>query len=153
MRAARLASTLLLLPLPFLAGCDDDIYGIGRHDFEGVYSYAGTVDNELGDVVVGEIVITRQRGSRALVTLEWSYLDQGVEIVTISTDRPADAELWSDGRIRFDFEGDLFMDDDVVSFRLEHDGRLENGTLTGFWRLTTGLPTDDTGTFTASRQH
>jgi hypothetical protein len=149
MKSARLAALVLL---PFLAGCDGDVFGIGR-DFEGVYAYAGTVDQELGDAVIGEFVITRQRHDRALVSLDWSYLDQGVEIVRITTQNPADAELWSDGRIRFDFEGELITNGEVVNFRLEHDGQLHRGTMTGFWRLTTGLPTNDTGTFTASRNN
>jgi len=149
MKAARVAAVAVL---PFLGGCEADFLGIGMRDFEGVYSYAGTVDDALGDVVIGGFVITRQRHDHAEVTIDWSYLDQGVEVVSIATELPATAELWADGRIRFDFEGDLVTNGRVVRFRLEHDGELRAGTMTGYWRLSTGLPTDDSGTFTARRE-
>jgi hypothetical protein len=149
MKAARVAAVAVL---PFLGACEADFLGVGMRDFEGVYSYAGTVDEALGDVVVGDLVITRQRHDHAEVTIDWSYFDGGVEVVNIATAEPATAELWADGRIRFDFEGDLLTNGRVVPFRLEHDGELHGGRLTGYWRLTTDLPTDDSGTFTAQRE-
>ena len=144
---------LRVVPLFFvvaLAGCED-VYGIGGRDFEGFYSYAGTVDDAIGDAVVGEVTITRQRGRYADVSIDWSYIDNGEEVIRIQTEIPAEADLFSDGDIYFVFEGELFTDGEVVDFRLEHDGRLRGRTITGWWRLTTGLPTDDEGSFTASR--
>lgn len=139
---------LALLPL---AGCDWDFYGVDRRDFEGVYNLAGTVDGELGDAVVGSLTITRQRGGRADVTIDWSYLDRGDEIIRIETDTPAEADLDGDGDIDFEFVGELFIDGEWWPFRLTHDGRLRGNTMNGFWRLTTDLPTDDSGSFTARR--
>ena len=142
---------LAALLLPVAACTDWDLYGIGGPDFEGVYTYAGTVDGELGDVVSGAITITRQRGRRADVTIEWSYIERGEEILYIASDRPAIASLSEDGSIRFEFEGDLDLGNRVVGFRLEHDGRLWGDRLDGFWRLVTGTPTTDVGDFTARR--
>jgi hypothetical protein len=147
MRARFIAPAMLALTV---AGCGD-VIGIGRHDFEGFYSFAGTVDHEARDVVLGTFSITRQRGSRADVVIDWSYLDDGQEIIVITTDAPATADLDSDGDIYFEFEGDLFIDGDWYPFRLTHDGNLHRGTMTGWWELSTGLPTTDTGTFTAQR--
>ena len=149
MRAVCLLPVVLL---PLLAACSDDgIFGIGDSDFEGFYSYAGTVDDAAGDAVVGTITVTRQRGSTALVSIEWTYLDNGEPIIEITTDSPAVADLGPDGLIEFEFEGDLFIDEDVVTFSLRHEGRLRGRTMTGFWDFATGLPTDDAGSFTARR--
>jgi len=147
MKSTLAMSALLALAL---TGCDD-VVGIGGRDFEGFYSFAGTVDLEPRDVVTGTFTITRQRGDRAEVTLDWSYLDDGVEIIYITTNQPAIAELQADGDIYFEFEGELDFDGDVVSFRLTHDGRLRGGRITGYWDLQTGLPSTDAGTFTAQR--
>jgi hypothetical protein len=149
MRAMRTAALLLVLPL---AACNSwDVFGPGDRDFEGYYSYAGTVDGVVGDAVLGSFTVTRQRGRSAEVAIDWEYLEQNETIIHITTDRAADARISSDGRITFDFEGDLFIGGDVVRFRLEHDGRLRGNTMTGYWRLTTDLPTDDAGSFTARR--
>lgn len=143
---------MLAAVLPMVAaGCHVDVFDPDRRDFEGFYSYAGTVDDAAGDAVVGQITITRQRRDYALVAIDWSYLDQGVEVVRIVSEEPARAEIDHDGYIRFVFEGELFTDDDVVSFRLEHEGFLRGRTITGSWWLTTGLPTNDEGAFTARR--
>jgi len=133
-----------------VAGCDD-VIGIGSHDFEGFYSFAGTVDHEAHDAVIGTFTITRQRGRRADVTIEWSYLDDAQETIVITTDEPAVADLDSDGHMHFEFEGDLLFDDGSYPFRLIHDGRMRHGRVTGDWSLSTGLPTTDSGTFTAQR--
>ena len=147
----RLQLTFALLALP-LAGCTRwDVFGVGDRDFEGYYAYAGTVDGIVGDAVIGSFTVTQQRGGRASVAIDWEYLERGQTVIQITTDQPADARLSGDGRITFDFEGDLYLGDDVVRFRLEHDGRLRGNTMTGFWRLSTDLPTDDGGSFTASR--
>jgi hypothetical protein len=148
MQRFRLVLALAILPL---AACDWDVYGVDDRDFEGVYNLAGTVDGELGDAIVGSFTITRQRGGRADVTIDWSYLDRGEEIIRIETDSPAEADLDRDGYIDFEFVGDLFIDGEWWAFRLTHDGRLRGNTLNGFWRLTTELPTDDAGSFTARR--
>lgn len=148
MRAARVLPVFLL---PFLAACDDDPFGIGRNDFEGFYSYAGTVDEAAGDAVVGTITITRQRGGTALVSIAWTYVDNGEPIIEITTDSPAVANLGPDGLIDFEFEGDLFTNGEVVWFSLRHEGRLRGRTMTGFWDFDTGLPTTDRGSFTARR--
>jgi len=150
MKASRAFQALLVLSV---AGCHGDILGIGGRDFEGYYSYAGTVDNEAGDAVVGTFTITRQRGDRAEVAIDWSYLDRGQEIIRITTDQPAIADLERDGDIYFEFEGELWIDDGWVAFQLVHDGRLRAGTMTGWWELWTGLPTTDGGTFTARRNY
>jgi hypothetical protein len=147
MKARFIALATLLIGV---AGCDD-VIGIGNHDFEGFYSFAGTVDDEIGDAVIGTFSITRQRGGRADVSIDWSYLDNGQEIIVITTDSPATADLDSDGDIFFEFEGELFIDGDWYAFRLTHDGRLRRGVMTGGWELSTGLPTTDSGTFTAQR--
>jgi hypothetical protein len=146
----RFRFALALAALPFTA-CNWDVYGIDGRDFEGVYSLAGTVDGEYGDAIVGTLTITRQRGGRADVTIDWSYLDRGVEIIHIETDTPADADLDSDGDIDFEFVGDLYIDGEWWPFRLRHDGRLRGNTMNGFWQLTTDLPTTDAGSFTARR--
>ena len=59
MRAARVMPVVVL---PLLAACSGDgIFGIGRYDFEGFYSYAGTVDDAAGDAVVGTVTISMPR--------------------------------------------------------------------------------------------
>ncbi|MGH7506822.1 MAG: hypothetical protein ACRELX_14290 [Longimicrobiales bacterium] len=147
MRAAVLLCATLLL-----TSCDDwDVFGPGDR-FEGFYNYAGTVNDEFGDVVVGSIRITRARGDRAYVDIDWEYLDRGSSVIRIESDRSAIADIDGDGRIEFDFEGDLFIDGGITYFRLSHDGWLNGRTLTGDWRLETDLPTDDRGTFTARRE-
>jgi hypothetical protein len=128
-----------------------DIYGIGDRDFEGFYSYAGTVDDAFGDAVTGQVTITRQRGDRADVTIDWSYIDAGVESVNITTDRAAVADISPDGFIEFEFTGDLFTGGRAVEFRLTHEGRLRGDQIAGTWRLFTGLPTTDRGAFIAER--
>jgi hypothetical protein len=149
MRAARI---LPIVMMPFVSACGDDgIFGIGSHDYEGFYSYAGTVDEASGDAVFGTVTVTRQRGSSAQVAIEWTYLDNGEPIIDITTDSPALAHLGSDGWIDFDFDGDLYLDDEVVSFHLHHEGRLRGRTITGYWEFNTGLPTTDAGSFTARR--
>lgn len=144
MRAALLLTAVLLL-----AGCDD-VFGPDR-DFEGFYSYAGTVDDAAGDFVAGDIRIFDERRRSARVDIDWEYFDAGDPILRIRSDRPALADIDSDGRIFFEFEGDLFIDGEVTWFRLTHRGRIRGRTLTGTWRLETDLPTDDRGTFTARR--
>jgi hypothetical protein len=148
MRAVRVLPFLLL---PLLAACDDDLFGIGDDDFEGFYSYAGTVDDAAGDAVIGTITITRQRGHTALVSIDWTYLDNGDPIIEIRTESPAEANLGPDGRIDFEFEGDLLTEGRKVWFTLRHEGRLRGRTMTGFWDFETGLPTTDGGSFTARR--
>ena len=149
MRAVRILPAIIL---PLLTACSGDgIFGIRDYDFEGFYSYAGTVDDAAGDAVVGNVTITRQRGSTALVSIAWTYLDNGEPIIEITTDSPAVADLGPDGLIEFEFEGDLFIEDKVVDFYLRHEGRLRGRTLTGIWEFDTGLPTNDAGSFTARR--
>lgn len=149
MRAVRV---LPILFLPLLAACDDDhIFGIDRYDFEGFYSYAGTVDDAAGDAVVGSITITRQRGGTAEVSIQWTYVDNGEPIIEITTDSPALADIYDDGWIEFTFEGDLFYDDAVVEFTLWHEGELRGRTLVGNWEFDTGIPSFDAGSFTARR--
>jgi hypothetical protein len=130
--------------------CDDG-FGLDRRDYEGFYSYAGTVDDEFGDNVVGTIVITRQRRDRADVSVDWSYLDRGVEIIRITTDRSAEADLGSNGRIEFEFRGDLEDGLDLIGFRLTHQGRLRGNTIEGDWQLRTEYPSTDRGSFIARR--
>ncbi len=139
-----------VLALVTVAGCRD-IYGVGGRDFEGVYAYAGTVDGLIGDVVLGQVTITRQRYGSALVALDWSYLQGGDETIHITTQTPAEAVLDADGYISFEFNGQLLTSGRSVSFHLQHDGRLRGNTMTGDWRFSTGLPSTDTGGFTASR--
>jgi hypothetical protein len=146
MRAALLLSAALLL-----TGCDDDIFGPDR-DFEGFYSYAGTVDDASGDFVAGDIWIDDERSRTARVSIDWEYFDRGEAILRIRSDRSAIADIDEDGWISFEFEGDLFIDGEVTYFRLWHRGRIHGRTITGDWHLETDLPTDDGGTFTARRQ-
>lgn len=148
MKVARALPALLALSV---AGCHGDVLGIGERDFEGFYSLAGTVDLAAGDAVVGTFTITRQWGYRAEVAIDWSYLNRGEEIIRITTDEPAIAELHRNGDIYFAFEGDLWIDGGWVEFSLVHDGELHGNTVTGWWELWTGLPSEDAGTFTASR--
>lgn len=151
MRAAASLAIVLIAAL-VLPACDRwDVVGPGR-GFEGDYTYAGTVDHEFGDAVIGSLFITRQRGGRAYVDIDWEYLDRGVSVIRIVSDEAAIADIDRDGFIAFDFEGDLFIDGARTFFRLTHDGRLRGRTLTGEWRLDTDLPTNDRGTFTAHRE-
>lgn len=145
--AAALALTAVL---GTTAACDD-VYGPGRRDYEGFYSYAGTVDDALGDNVIGSLSITRQRGSRADVSIDWSYLDNGFEVIRITTDLPAVADLRSDGRIDFEFTGDIRDGDRLIFFRLTHAGRLRGNTIEGSWHFRTEYPTTDVGRFIARR--
>jgi hypothetical protein len=146
----RNAAVLVLAAALPLAACGD-IYGVGGRDFEGFYSYAGTVDDTFGDAVAGTVTVTRQRGNRADVSIDWSYLDGGIETVRITTDSPAEAIIRSDGWIEFEFTGDLFLQHSTVFFRLTHEGQLRRNRITGDWRLVTELPTTDRGSFIAER--
>lgn len=141
---------VLALSALVAGGCDGITFG-DRYDFEGHYSYAGTVSGAPGDVVAGTITITQQRGSRARVVIDWSYYDQGLEILRITTERPATAYIRSGGRIEFDFTGDIFLDGQYSTFRLSHDGWLDHRSIDGNWSLVTGLPTNDAGSFVAHR--
>jgi len=147
----RAALAPLLLASATTVGCTDITFGGVDDDFEGHYDYAGTVDGKPGDVVTGTFTITRQRGDRADVTIDWRYFDDGVQILRITTQSVATADLDHDGRIEFDFEGDLFLDGLTTRFRLSHAGWLDErrGTISGSWQLTTNLPTTDRGTFVA----
>lgn len=147
----RAAITPLLLIGTASAGCTDITFGGVDDDFEGFYDYAGTVDGKPGDVVTGSLTVTDQRGDRADVTIDWRYFDDGVQILRITTQREATADLDHDGRIEFDFEGDLFLDGISTRFRLTHDGWLDDRrhTISGSWLLTTNLPTTDRGAFVA----
>ena len=142
---------LLAVTSALVGGCSDITFG-GYDEFEGHYNYAGTVDHEPGDVVAGTITITQQRGSRARVVIDWSYYDQGVEILRITTERAADAHLGSRGHISFEFTGEIFLDGRRSTFRLSHDGWLDHRAIDGDWTLVTGLPTTDFGAFVAHRQ-
>jgi hypothetical protein len=145
MRRALLVPAFALL----IAGCDNDVFGPGR-GYEGFYTYAGTVEHRIGHVVVGNLWVD-QRGRRVEVDIEWEYFDNAVSVVQITSETPAIAAVDEFGNIDFDFEGDLFIDNQVVGFRLEHRGRLEGTTIHGDWRFITGLPTTDEGSFTADR--
>jgi hypothetical protein len=143
---------ILSLSLPLLAGCSDyDVIGPGGRNLEGSYSYAGAVDDHFGHTIAGDLVITRQFGDRADVSIDWIYYERGQPIFEIRTDRPAVADLDRYGRIYFEFEGEMFLHGDIVWFRLIHDGRLDHQSLHGEWRLQTDLPTTDRGSFTARR--
>jgi hypothetical protein len=146
MRAALLLSASLVL----LTGCDDDHFGPDDDFFEGYYQYAGTVDDAAGDVVAGSVWIDRQRRGTAEVSIDWEYFDRGLSVVRIRSDQPAIADIDHNGWIEFEFQGDLFLDNQTLFFRLIHVGRLRGHTLTGDWRLVTD-ETDDTGSFTARR--
>jgi hypothetical protein len=147
MRRALLIPAFVLLA----SACSDDVFGPGR-GFEGSYSYDGTVNGRPGHFIEGDFRITRVRGNTAEVTIDWEYFDQGFSVVRIQSDVPAIADIDSFGNIRFDFEGDLFIEGRRVFFRLEHDGQLNNNsTIFGTWRLETELPTTDRGSFTARR--
>jgi hypothetical protein len=143
---------VLLIPVAVLAlsACDDDGFGPGE-DFQGSYSYEGNVDGRPGHYIEGDFRISRQRNNTAEVTIDWEYFDQLGSVVRIQSEVPAIADIDSFGNIRFDFEGDLFIDGQRVFFRLEHDGQLSGRTIFGDWRLTTALPTTDRGSFTARR--
>jgi hypothetical protein len=147
-RRRNAALIAMIAGLAGATGCTDITFG-GGDDFEGVYDYAGTVDGKPGDVVSGTVTITRQRGDPANVVIDWRYFDDGDQILRITTQSAAVADLDHDGRIRFDFEGDLFIDNRRTFFRLDHDGRLDRRTITGSWLLTTDLPTTDRGAFVA----
>jgi hypothetical protein len=147
MRAALLLSASVLL----FTACDDDFFGPDDDRFEGYYQYAGTVDDAVGDYVNGSVWIDRQRRGTAEVSIDWEYFDRGVSVVRIRSDQPAIADIDEDGRIEFEFQGDLFLDGEVTYFRLVHRGRLRGRTVTGEWWLETDLPTDDAGSFTARR--
>ncbi len=136
--------------ITFSTACTD-VYGLGGRDFEGFYTYAGTVDDAFGDAVAGTMTVTRQRVGRADVSIEWRYLDGGVETVRITTDRAAVADIFSDGWIEFEFRGDLFTDNRIADFHLTHEGYLRADRITGSWRLITDLPTTDHGSFIAER--
>lgn len=143
---------VLLAAIALLAGCSDyDVYGPDRHDFEGYYTYAGTVEGRFGHTVTGEIVITRQYRGEADVSIDWTYWEHGEPIFRIVTDYPAVADLDRDGYITFDFEGELYLHGRPAWFRLTHDGRLSGRTIYGEWRLRTDLPSTDYGSFTATR--
>ena len=143
------AALLLPLSLLLLTGCHD-VFGPDDR-FEGFYTYAGTVDDAVGDAVVGSIWIDDERRNTAEVTIDWEYLDLGESVLRIRSDRAAIAEVDRDGFIEFEFQGDLFIDGEVAFFRLIHVGRLRGRTLTGDWHLETDLPTNDRGSFTARR--
>lgn len=147
----RNAAALALAGIFATTAACDDVYGPGRRDFEGFYSYAGTVDDALSDNVIGSLTITRQRGSQADVSIDWSYLDNGLEVVRITTDQPAIADLRSDGRIDFEFTGDIRDGNRLIFFRLTHEGRLRGNTIEGSWRFRTEYPTTDFGRFIAHR--
>lgn len=142
-----------VLAVPFFAlalgGCelpldwDDDVGGW--------YSYAGTVHDEPGFSVNGELYISRGYGSSAYADVEWHMLEGSQEIMDIRADDvPVDTD-WGD-HIRFTIEGDLQMADGRWrQFRLEHEGELNGRTMKGTWELHTDVPSTDSGRFSASR--
>jgi hypothetical protein len=146
----RNAALWMLASATILLSACIDLSGPGR-DFEGFYSYAGTVEEAFGDAVLGTLTVTRQRGNTALVTIDWSYIDDGVESVRITTDRAAEGTITSGGWIEFEFTGDLSTSSGVVPFELLHAGRLRGNTISGTWDLFTDLPTTDRGSFIAER--
>jgi hypothetical protein len=145
----------LLVPLLMalaLAGCDLALDPDGRHDnFEGYYSYSGRVDGTSRYNVIGGIRISDQFRDEAYVTLDWVYREGNSALLDISSRQPARARIDARGNIRFVFEGEFRSDGRWVPFELVHEGRVRGNTISGEWRLWTGLRTDETGTFTARR--
>jgi hypothetical protein len=61
-------------------------------------------------------------------------------------------DIDSDGRIQFRVTGDLQLSSGRWTyFELRHEGRVSGRTIRGSWWLDTDIPSDDRGSFTASR--
>ncbi len=132
------------------AGCD---IVDPSDDIAGYYDYAGSVRDEPGKSVNGQLDISRGFGhSEADVDLEWNYYEGGRRVLYIETVRTVPAYV-TGSSVEFTVEGRLELSDgSSTDFRLEHDGRREGSRgLRGTWRLVTDLPSDDSGTFTARR--
>jgi hypothetical protein len=131
-------------------GCD----ALGpNEDLAGFYNYAGTVYNSPGRSVNGQLNITRPFGNEADVDVDWNFYEGSQRVVHVESSRDVPAQILNDGTIRFTVEGSLQLSDGTfTNFTLTHDGRRSGSRgLKGTWRLLTDLPSDDSGTFTASR--
>lgn len=140
---------LAILPLT-LAGCD--VLG-PQDDLSGYYDYAGTVYDSPGHSVNGQLDIRQGYTSNADVDVDWNFYEGSQRVVHVVTSRTVPAVVQGDGTIRFTVEGRLQLSDgSYTDFTLTHDGR-RSGTrgLKGTWRLLTDLPSDDSGSFTATR--
>ena len=145
LRKLAFAPVLVLL----LAGCES-AFGI-NDDIEGYYSYGGTVTNSPGYSVNGDLYITGQYRDEAEADIDWYMYEGGTRILHIAADRvPVDVD--SDGRIQFRVTGDLQLSSGRWTyFELRHEGRVSGRTIRGSWWLDTDIPSDDRGSFTASR--
>jgi hypothetical protein len=141
---------LLFTSTAFSAGCD----ALGpAEDLAGFYDYAGTVYDSPGRSVNGQLNITRPFGNEADVDVDWNFYEGGQRVVHVETSRTVPAQFESDGDIRWTVEGSLQLNDgSFTNFTLTHEGhRSGSRGLKGTWRLQTDLPSDDSGTFTATR--
>ena len=148
-------SNRLTLPFVFLtafAASACDIVGVDD-DLLGYYDYAGTVYDEPGRSVNGQLDITGTYGRAADVDVQWNFYEGSQRVVHVESARRVPATISSDGRIRFTVEGQLQLSNgSYTNFTLTHDGRRSGSRgLRGTWRLVTDLPSDDSGTFTATR--
>ncbi|MEO5510619.1 MAG: hypothetical protein ABIV28_08955 [Longimicrobiales bacterium] len=148
------------LRLPFLAvalatltvgGCDLALDP--RDDISGYYDYAGDVYDSPGFSVNGQLDISRPYSYGSEIDLDWNFYEGSRRVLHVETTRAVPAEVDIDGALRFTVEGSLQLSDGSwTDFRLTHTGRREDHrSLRGTWRLTTDLPSDDSGTFSARR--
>jgi hypothetical protein len=143
----RLLPILLVL---LFGACDSGSTGPAIPNFEGTYTYAGTVNGEPASSLAGTLSITNQSGLTATIVSNIAYRNSGVVLLTFSTVTPSQAILEADGSISFDFSGTTVVNGQNVAWTLQHDGTLSGQSIAGTWSLTSSLGTD-AGNFSAQR--
>ena len=144
------SKALMMAGAVMLGGCDLALDP--GEQLSGFYDYAGTVYGEPGFSVNGQMDIRETYRDDADAEIEWNYYEGSRRVVAIETIRAVPVDIDYDGRFRFVVEGQLDLGNGQYrDFRLVHDGQRSGRSLRGTWRLTTDLPSDDSGTFTARR--
>jgi hypothetical protein len=137
-----------------LTACDMAL-GPGTGQYQGRYSYSGSVDGTSRYHVTGTLRIEQFHYDELLVSIDWRYMEGSRQVLRIRSDQPARAYVSHDGWISFEFVGDIRTSDGRwVPFELFHEGRIRGRTITGDWVLWTDVGwrgTEDWGRFTARR--
>jgi hypothetical protein len=146
MKQAALALLLVL------AGCGDSPTGPQYPDFEGTYTYAGTINGQPNLSAAGTLSLQNQEGSTVTFSQTITIRVDGVPFFTFLTQVPGQATVDEDGRITWDQEGVATGADGFnYGYQIEHDGELSGNRITGTWTIQFSDGSVDAGSFTASR--